>query len=203
MFVDDTIAWNMVEVEDLWAFDKLLLSKRLGYICGPKGVRVPKPGYYIVRPCINLLGMGLGSQIQYIHSSTDYIPDGFFWCEIFKGRHLSIDFINNEEFLCVEGIKHPSKNNRWLEWRKVDCEYSIPLDINLLLEKYPVMNIEMINNNIIEVHFRLNSDFSKHTSDYVKPVYLDDTIQPDKHETFIHRPDSDRLGFYIQKDSLD
>ena len=35
--MDDDDVWELAHEEDLWIFDKLILSKRLGYQCGPVG----------------------------------------------------------------------------------------------------------------------------------------------------------------------
>jgi hypothetical protein len=55
--MDDYKVW-----QDIPAFrslyNKLDLSLRLGYTAGPAGCPVPKSGTYIVRPIINLSGMG-------------------------------------------------------------------------------------------------------------------------------------------------
>ena len=47
--------WHDISPEDLWYYNKLILSRTLGYDCGPTGVVVPKPGFFIVRPCMNYL----------------------------------------------------------------------------------------------------------------------------------------------------
>ena len=89
--MDEQDVWNTVDPKHLWALDKLILSKHFGYVCGPVGVDVPKPGWYIVRPCVNAIGLGLGAQKLWIDKSTDDLPGGHFWCEWFEGRHLSVD----------------------------------------------------------------------------------------------------------------
>ena len=33
--------WAILKPEDIWIYDKLILSKKLGYVCGPIGVDVP------------------------------------------------------------------------------------------------------------------------------------------------------------------
>lgn len=197
LLTSDFEAWDIVKPEDLWVFDKLLLSRRLGYVCGPKGYPVPKSKKYIIRPCVNLLGMGIGVKYMRLNKLTNHIPDGFFWCEIFKGEHLSIDFIDSKEALCVKGIKS-NIHNRWKIWKKVKRTYKLPKIVQELKSKYKYLNIEIIGEKIIEVHFRLNPDFQDHQSPYVKPVYKDEEIIPGEKEMFVFNPDEDRLGFYIQ-----
>ena len=40
-----------------WVYNKLELSEKLGYLCGPSTVPVPKTGKYVERPIINLSNM--------------------------------------------------------------------------------------------------------------------------------------------------
>lgn len=200
MLICDLEAWEIAQPEDLWIFDKLLLARRLGYKCGPKGSYVPKPGKYIVRPCVNMLGLSRGAKIMYIKYDSEYhIPDGTFWCEIFKGRHLSIDYIDGKQFICVEGTRDSKDIRRWKKWKKVGDKPKLPKIIRDLKNKYKYLNVEMIDGKIIEVHLRLSPDFISHDSPYMIPVYKDEEIAPNSQQEFIMAPDDIRLGFYIKK----
>ena len=66
--------WKTIDPEHIWVMDKLILSKKLGYNCGPVGIDVPTPGYYIVRPCVNALGLGLGAQKVWLEKETMHLP---------------------------------------------------------------------------------------------------------------------------------
>jgi hypothetical protein len=68
--------WQTINPDDIWVMDKLILSRKLYYKCGPVGLDVPKPGHYIVRPCVNMLGLGLGSQKVWLDKDTT-APDGY------------------------------------------------------------------------------------------------------------------------------
>ena len=120
--MDDDDIWKLTHEEDLWIFDKLILSRKLGYQCGPVAMHVPKSGNYIVRPCVNMVGMSKGAYIDYIeeNTDTDYLPAGFFWCEIFEGRHLSVDYDFGIQGLTTEGFRNTDdplwKFNRWVRW---------------------------------------------------------------------------------------
>ena len=62
---DDEV-WIDCNDDDLWVFDKCILSRKLNYNCGPADMWVPKPDFYIVRPCVNLAGMGREAKIRYL-----------------------------------------------------------------------------------------------------------------------------------------
>lgn len=81
----DDIMWNLCDPNDLWIYDKLILSRKMGYVCGPPGVPVPNADSYIVRPITNIEGMGRGAEILWLDDDTDHLPPGYFWCEIFDG----------------------------------------------------------------------------------------------------------------------
>ena len=34
-------AWSNCALEDLWIFDKLIVAKKAGHLCGPRGIPVP------------------------------------------------------------------------------------------------------------------------------------------------------------------
>lgn len=201
----DLQAWDIVEDKDLWIFDKLILSRRLGYSCGPKGTHVPTPGYYIVRPCVNLLGMGRGAEIVHLQNDTENdMADGTFWCELFTGDHLSVDYVDGHQRLCVQGIRGKYKDlQMWEKWKKVSRKPKLPKIIENLKNRYKYLNVEMIGGKVIEVHLRLNPDFEDHNSSFVIPVYNDEQVAPNKFQDFVISPDHNRLGFYIRKQKDD
>ena len=191
----DDKRWAVCDPDDLWIYDKLILSTKLGYVCGGPGVPVPKPGKYIVRPVINLLGMGIGSKILHIENNTDDLTPGHFWCEIFTGRHLSIDYINGEQVDAVEGFK--SSNGplwKWNKWERVDIKVPFPTILNTIKDK-EFINCEFIDGKLIEVHQRLNQDLNEYNE--VIPVWKGDNISLDTQGyTYYDDPDYKRLGFW-------
>lgn len=201
----DVDAWKLTHLDDLWVFDKLILSKKLGYSCGPKGINVPKPGLYIVRPCINFMGMGLGTKFLNIKDNTDNImEEGTFWSQVFKGKHLSIDYYKGRQKLCVEGIRPDLHNVRkWDIWKKTEDKIPYPTILKSLKGRYDWINVEFVGGNIIEIHLRRNPDFKGHASNYVIPVYSGQKIKPKENQIFIKSVDDTRIGFYIEKKILD
>ena len=183
----DADVFDSIALDDLWCVDKLILSKKLGYTCGPAGIP-PVPGEYIVRPIINLKSMSAGAAIQYLDS--DSIPDGYFWCELFTGRHLSFDYHWGKQTLAVEGFRtDPLRLDRFSHWTKIDDIFTLPEILQTIADRYEWFNIEVIGDRVIEVHFRYNDDFANHNATTIIPVWCDE---------FYSSPDGDRLGFVLK-----
>jgi hypothetical protein len=191
-------AWINCETNDLWLFDKLILSRKLGYKCGPAGVPVPTPGNYIVRPVTNIIGMGKGASFKYIEHDTKDLPTGSFWCQIFEGRHLSVDYHYGSPILTVEGFRNPGDPLwKFSKWQKCAEHLFMPIELSVL-RKFEYVNIEYIGKRVIEVHLRGNPDFV-HGNTVAIPVWNDDDVdQPVSDELrYIDAPDYMRKGFLI------
>ena len=192
---EDWAIWLKCDVEDLWIYDKLILSKKLGYKCGPVGTDVPEPGWYVVRPVVNMLGMGLGAELVELEEDTDSLSVGHFWCEIFQGRHLSVDYIDGVQSLCVEGTrKEEYLLSRWFNWHQVEDQIPYP---SILGKIFHHVNCEFIGGKLIEAHLRLNPDFIDRP-DIIYPVWEDESIEdvPDGFK-FVEAKDHLRLGFFV------
>jgi len=175
MITTDEEAWADVDHNHRWVFNKLEVAKRLGYNCDPSGIP-PRVKDYIVRPIMkpimNLEGMGLGATFG------GDVPAGYFWCERFHGRHLSVDYTVNSPTLCVEGTrKEGNPIWRWDWWTKVGVENapSLPALFHKIGMFYDHINVEYIGNKVVEIHLRPNPDFANH-SNYtsLKPVWEDE-----------------------------
>lgn len=187
--------WNLIHNDDLWTYNKLFLSRSLGYLCGPIGVPVPKPDYYIIRPSFNLLGMGRFARKEWIKHQTDHMHPAEFWCEIFKGEHLSVDFRYEEPELVVLGTKNDdSPYYKWKKWEKIDKKVKFPKILKNLKGNYEWINCEFINGQLIEVHFRKNPDF-RYGNSVAIPVWGDETVENMK---FIEDSDYFRKGFFVK-----
>jgi hypothetical protein len=184
--------WNSVHPFDLWIYNKLQLSQVLGYTCGPAGLEVPKPGFYIVRPCINFMGMGRHARIEHLESDTEHLHPGEFWCEIFEGEHISVDYYKGQQELTIKGLRDSQDPlYKWKRWYKVERDLILP---NILLDissRYDWINCEFIGGKLIEIHLRRNPDF-RYNNESVVPVW-----EGDKVESYIEDNDYRRLGFII------
>jgi hypothetical protein len=187
--------WQNIHPSDLWVYNKLFLSRVLGYTCGPAGTTVPKPDFYIVRPSFNLLGMGRFARREWINKRTDDIHPAEFWCEIFEGEHLSVDFHEKKSKLVVLGTRDSiDPYYKWKKWEKVDISIDFPEILLDLKGNYEWINCEFINGKLIEVHFRQNPDF-RYNNSVAIPVWDDEKYENMK---FIEDGDYFRKGFYIQ-----
>lgn len=204
MYSEDS-AWPTIDLGDLWYMDKLILSKKLDYKCGPVGIGVPESGEYIVRPAVNPLGLGLGAKKVFIEKDTDHLDPGYFWCEWFTGRHFSVDYHWGKPVLCVEGFRSDDDLTRWDEWKKVvdwpalDHALQLPKILQPVKDKYEWINCEFVGSKLIEVHFRRNPDF-QWGNDIFIPVFGTDTRVFDKPEEWgwISCPDMNgRTGAWV------
>jgi len=190
--------WNSIHHNDLWIYNKLQLSRVLGYTCGPVGTTVPKPDFYIVRPSINFLGMGRFAEILWIENSTDHLYPSNFWCEVFKGEHLSVDFHHQEAKLVVRGIKNEDDPlYKWQKWEKIDRKIGFPPILSHLTGNYDWINCEFIDGNLIEVHIRQNPDF-RYGNDVAIPIWDDNDQEKHRNLRYIKDSDYKRKGFYIK-----
>lgn len=192
--------WNTVHPDDIWALDKLIVARKCGYICGPTGTSVPTPDYYIVRPCVNAFGLGLGTQKIFIENNTDHLPAGHFWCEWFDGDHYSVDYNLGIQRLCVKGTKSNDTFIKWSRWDKVQHNIPIPemlLDI-VSTGRYSWINCEYIGDKLIEIHFRHNADFDNGISSFIPVWRGENTIPPDGYR-YINYPDvHGRIGAFVK-----
>ena len=189
--------WNAIHPEDMWAYNKLILNHRLGHLCGPAGCPVPYPGYYIVRPCINLLGMGRFSRIEWIDKDTEHFHPAEFWCEIFEGPHLSVDFYKKKPELIVLGERDAEDPlYKWKKWYKIQYDIEFPKILDSLKGNYDWINCEFIGDKLIEVHFRRNPDF-RYGNSVAIPVWDQENDVNNEKLTYIQDKEYLRKGFYV------
>jgi hypothetical protein len=190
--------WNHIHPSDLWVYNKLFLSRVLGYTCGPAGTTVPKPDFYIVRPSFNLFGMSRFARKEWIEKRTDEIHPAEFWCEIFEGEHLSVDFHHQKQDLTILGTKNENDPiYKWRKWEKINQKVDFPEVLKKLKGNYEWINCEFINGHLIEVQFRRNPNF-RYENSVAIPVW-DETIEENREEyRFIEDKSYERKGFWVK-----
>ena len=196
--LDTNTEWKHIHPEDLWVYNKLILSTRLGYSCGPAGLVVPYPGSYVVRPCMNLLGMGRFARIEFISRSTEHLHPAEFWCEKFCGEHISVDFYQKQANLVVRGVKDVQNPlYKWDKWEKVDRDVKFPKILDQLHGNYEWINCEFIGNQLIEVHFRQNPDF-RYGNTIAIPNWEENNQENFENYEYVQDSDFHRRGFWIK-----
>lgn len=196
----DEEAWRFADKRDWWVFDKLILSRALRYVCGPAGYDVPRIGHYIVRPCVNTRGMGLGAYVTKLTGKTDHLPPGSFWCEYFSGNHYSHDFVDGKHAVCYHGVKDKEDETRFSHWFKSHrTEPPLPDFIADLIARYRNVNIECIEDRIIEVHLRASPDWHNYNADELIPVHSSAVAYAQENNMhFVFDPAADRVGFFVK-----
>lgn len=190
--------WDSISPKDLWVYNKLQLSQVCGHTSGPAGLPVPSPGYYIIRPSINFMGMGRYARKEYLTDDTEHLHPGEFWCEIFTGQHKSVDYHWGNCELVVYGLKSAETYYKWDRWEKVQEKISFPDVLDDFKYRYEWINIEMIGDKIIEVHFRPNADF-RYSNDVAIPIWDKVPEEIPKGYRYIEDQDFYRKGFLVNE----
>lgn len=197
--MEDWDAW-LIYTQHRWAYNKLDLSLKLGHLCGPTPLPVPKSGEYCVRPVINLGGMSAGATIQYLERGKVHdLPPGYFWCERFVGDQYSVDFEwKGHAFVPVHtsiGKNSPESLYRFEKWVKVpNKHFDLPEWVSEFSDVEKI-NIEFIGDKIVEIHLRWGEDFPTEDTTEVIPIW-DDTPQD-----FCH--DLETQGYSFIEDYID
>lgn len=197
----DEQVWPNIQNQDLWVYDKLIVSRYAGHVCGPRGVNVPAPGIYMIKPITNVNGMGYGAEAKWVDGDTSFIPAGYFWCEMFYGEHLSIDYVDGKPSLSVIGIPDPtSPYQRFVYWETTDQAIDLPVFLRDLSSRYRTINCEFVGGKLIEVHLRGNPDFC-YGNTVMIPVWPGDPVEPPAGMRFVPQDaddnDSDRVGIFV------
>ncbi len=195
----DEQAWLDVLPTDAWVFDKLIVNRLAGNVCGPRGVPVPHPGYYCVRPAINTFGMGIGARIQMLYRNTYELELGYFWAKKLDGAHISIDYVDGKQILAVRGTRASGMPlHRFDKWEVVRETIDLPVFLEDIATRYPKMNCEYIGNKLIEVHLRHNPDFAEGHSTMIPRWYYQDLEEKEGYTYVSDGPGAhDRVGRYI------
>ena len=189
--------WSNTPANELWVMDKLILARTMGYNCGPVGMEVPEPNWYIVRPCVNAMGLGLGAEKVWLERGTKHLPLGYFWCEFFEGNHYSVDYQFGKPILTVEGYKTGDTFTKWGSWIKVEKEIELPSELHMLADK-KILNVEYIGDKVIEAHYRNNPDFEFNNKEFL-PVWEGESTNPPEGYSYIEHPDiHGRIGGFIR-----
>lgn len=160
--ITDNDVWNLIDDEDTWIFDKLIVARKSGHVCGSRSFEIPESGMYCIRPVTNFKGHSLGARFEYREKGDKMmdIHPGEFWVKKFEGTHVSVDYIDGEQSLTVAGYrKLDDELYRFNFWVKENHYLPLPEFLNGFIKKYPVINCEFVGRKLIEIHLRQNPDF--------------------------------------------
>lgn len=161
--MEDWEAWQLYPHHQ-WVFNKLLLSQRLGYVCGPTPMPVSQAGEYCVRPIYNLGGMSAGARILWLEPGHVLeLPPSHFWCERFVGTQYSVNYVWQQDHFEPQhtsiGENSPEAVYRFERWTVTDHQHHVlPEWINDFADVCNI-NIEFIEDRIVEIHLRHGEDF--------------------------------------------
>jgi hypothetical protein len=206
---DDASAYRKYPHLRFW-YNKLLFSEKMGYECGPDGIAPKRSDWYIVRPIVNLSGMGIGAEKVWIDGGDhSKVPPGYFWCQWFDGRHLSVTYEWKDShwfpLSSWEGFKSTYDLSKFTTWQR--CENYPSLDNRFdELSEVGKVNLEFIGNNPIEIHLRTSPDPEY---DILIPIWKDEEYLIDKYQktgyTYVDSFDdangflkTPRLGFMVK-----
>ena len=184
--------------KDAHWYNKFYLSCKLGYNCGTH--QIPVSGTWIVRPIVNLDGMGKDAVIAYMEQGTVIGPD-MFYCEVFTGRHITIDYVReNNQWLqhhTFEGFNTVDNLVEFSKWFRIYDEHPIPDFLQSVESDH--INIETIGGNLIEVHLRANPDPVMYSEFW--PIWSQHQQPPiGNYKRIIDKDDEvkmGRLGFFV------
>jgi hypothetical protein len=182
--MNDAEAYATYKNQRKW-FNKLWLAEKLNYYCGPAGIAPNKSGWYIVRPIMNLSGMGVGAKKKYISAGEiSVVYPGNFWCEWFEGSQYSVCFEWDKKWKqksCWRAERDTNNLSKFKKWIRYDHKiFNLPDMFNELHENnITSINVEFIDDNIIEVHLRNSPDPDY---DEIIPIWEGEEILIDKYE---------------------
>lgn len=160
---NDIDCWNYYKKEKI-IYNKLWLTEEQSIPCGPIGTQ-PKDYPIIVKPIINLYGMSRSFKICYNEKEyNNYQKDGCFWTPYFSGDNYNYDIIFDKGKIVYYNVllSKPSINGTF-DYHVLNNGIKLSNKNRILLEEKfndysGPMNVEVIDNNIIEGHLRLNGD---------------------------------------------
>ena len=167
---NDIDAWSLYD-EYNFVYNKMFICQYQNISCAPVPI-TPKKFPVVVKPIINLYGMGIYSmKINDISEYNKLWNNTSFWMEYFEGPVQSWDIVIRNGMIIYHtywngcnDINHMGKFDYW-EWKS---EHNMNnnnnvITLNLImkfvtdnLKKFTgTLNVETINNKIIEVHLRM------------------------------------------------
>lgn len=171
-YLNEWQLYHMVPQPDRWIFNKLIIAERMGYTCGPVNTVPPSRGEYIVRPIMNVTGMGNGGfyivdtvpQVSRAITKDDAPNNnpGYFWSEVFTGNQNWTSYIDDVATYSTIGTRN-GNSLTFQDDPTLSDIIQLP-DMFKGISKY--MMLEHIGGNVIEIGPR-------HTGMYARQETID------------------------------
>lgn len=209
-FREDDEIFPEIKNELTWIYNKLSLSLVQGIpATTDNNYPIDRHKKYIVRPIINLNGMGRGAII--LHGDDimagHRIPDGYFLQPYLDGDVETIDFHLGNSVCRVIGSRRDDEIS-FDKWSKVDNrKLNIHPDIKNVIDKFEIFNIELIHDNtsgldiVIDAHpSRWNPDFNNKDGATELTVVRDfEDLKKGDGKVFYYDHEYNRIGFFVEK----
>jgi len=177
---DDQEAYQSIP-QMRWVYHKPLLYDRIGVHYGlyPS---VPDVDAFpvVVKPSINLYGLGRGADLAHNDSDIANAP-GCLWMPLAKGDHWSVDALvlspDDVVTIGVKGFQHPCFG-LFSYWMRAEVPSEIEARVLGIVDALDIargtINVEMIGDTPIEVHLRGSDEFErlhKGEARYARPIF--------------------------------
>lgn len=187
-----------------FVYNKLWLSSIQNINSAPMGI-YPNNYPIIFKPIINLFGMSKG--VKVIKNDKEYdlnMKDGFFWMDYISGDHYCIDMIIvNGNIKFNSCLKSFSYINGSFKYHESLPNFKIPIKVSKWIKYYlndytGVLNLELLNGIIIDVHLRLNGDFQLYDKKFI--ISLDNFFKYKKWDLNYNIKKKFLIPFFVNKD---
>lgn len=176
---------NIVPINDISAYikypkynyiyNKLFLANLQNLKAAPLPI-YPLIYPVIIKPIYNLYGMSKGFKIiknvKEFEENVNLI--GYFWEEYIPGSQYNLDIILKDgKIIDYFALRSEANKDGTFKYHQYIKDYNLNQNIINLLERIlkdytGVINVEIIKDNIIEMHLRFNGDFFIYGEDFIK-----------------------------------
>ena len=147
-----------------WVYNKQILSAYTKNMAHELSLELPRHSEYpvIVKPKVNLLGMGRAAKVCYSESMLPEDRKGLIWQKYLRGLHTSTDYVLEYGRVLAQFafIGAKDKNDSFLLFASTPLSHSLPPRLLKDLANYRgVLNAEYIGGSLIEAHLRPSVQF--------------------------------------------
>lgn len=181
----DVTAWRSMAAQ--WLYVKPLVYEALGVRYGlyPE---LPETYPVIVKPAINLHGLGWGARLAHTADDIANAP-GCLWMPVAEGDHLSVDVTTRGTDVSVRQVVRGVRGSHvgvFRHWERIEADpflepriWEIARLLGIGMQcAVPKWNIEFIGTTLIEIHLRGSDEFAPLDAfRYCRPIISDRCIR--------------------------